>query len=569
TSKIPNAQKPKTRPPRGLRDHFLFPGRSLPTYTGPYSVGTMEIEVPAQEPRTFSNIKRHGIHMLQLETVLMTVYYPAAVETQELASRRERQSRELWLGRPRLGIASGYSHFASLGQLGIPVFLPTMFTKLPAYRNAPLAKHWAPVMNLRNSRSGPDIKLEEGETPKGQPEKPVFPMIMFSHGLGGTRTMYSSVCGEFASYGFVVVAVEHRDGSGPCTYINHPNDGPEDMDKLEREGGIDHTAEEKKRGWSRKGYTFPETNKFDTNPRNPKGVDHELRSAQIELRLAELEEAYAVMCVLNNGDGEEIAKRNLRRKGFKSASSQGLSGVDWSTWKERLHLFSVTACGHSFGAATICEMLRHDDRFHYVSQGIIYDIWGAGTRPVEQDHPNHRIKQPLLAINSEAFTYWPSNYQLVSSLIDEAHSEPSPQPAWLLTLRGTVHVSQSDFSLLYPHLCSFLLKMVANPRRALDLNINASLEFLAGVLPPELAEVSRSYNNEGLLVHEANELSQIPSVDMHRPKEKYTAMRLKIKHEWLFRINPGLARKIKRKQSQRSGNISNEDDEVWLHCKPT
>lgn len=28
-----------------------------------------------------------------------------------------------------------------------------------------------------------------------------------------------------------------------------------------------------------------------------------------------------------------------------------------------------------------------------------------------------------------------------------------------MTLRGTVHVSQSDFSLLYPHVCSLALKV--------------------------------------------------------------------------------------------------------------
>lgn len=49
-----------------------------PRYSGPYSVGTMEIEVPVRDPRTFSDITRHKQHILQLETVLMTVYYPSA-----------------------------------------------------------------------------------------------------------------------------------------------------------------------------------------------------------------------------------------------------------------------------------------------------------------------------------------------------------------------------------------------------------------------------------------------------------------------------------------------------------
>jgi platelet-activating factor acetylhydrolase len=32
--------------------------------------------------------------------------------------------------------------------------------------------------------------------------------------------------------------------------------------------------------------------------------------------------------------------------------------------------------GHSFGAATVVEVLRHTDRFTNVQAGIIYDIWG-------------------------------------------------------------------------------------------------------------------------------------------------------------------------------------------------
>lgn len=64
------ARKPKPRP-RGWRDSRLFPERTLPTYTGPYRVATMEIEVPAKNPRKISHIKRNGRHALQLETVCL------------------------------------------------------------------------------------------------------------------------------------------------------------------------------------------------------------------------------------------------------------------------------------------------------------------------------------------------------------------------------------------------------------------------------------------------------------------------------------------------------------------
>lgn len=117
-------------------------------------------------------------------------------------------------------------------------------------------------------------------------------------------------------------------------------------------------------------------NPYDTGPNNEKGVDLELRSAQIDLRLAELEEAYGVLSLLCGGDGELVAKKNLRQKPFKASSSHGLDGIDWSKWKDRFHLDHVTALGHSFGAATVVDLLRHDDRFPWASQGIIYDIWG-------------------------------------------------------------------------------------------------------------------------------------------------------------------------------------------------
>lgn len=565
-SKVPNAQKPKFRPPRGWRDKVIFPGRSLPTYTGPYPVGTMEIEVPAANPRVFSNISRDHRHLLQLETVLVTLYYPVAYHEYNLQSHDSHISRELWLGRPRVGIAQGYAKFAGVGTWSLPLFLPAMFTKLPAYRNAPVAQYWAPPVNTKTD--GKRVKVLSGDRPEGASEEPVFPLILFSHGLGGTRTMYSSVCGEFASYGFVVCAVEHRDGSGPRTYINHAKSGVGSMSERETNGHVDHNTQEKQKDYDVMDYVFPKDNPYDTSPHSDKGVDKELRKAQVELRMAELEEAYGVMQQINAGNGQVIADRNLRRKGYKASSSQGLEGVQWDRWKGRIHLHHVTACGHSFGAATVTEMLRHDDRFNYISQGIIYDIWGAGTTPAEKEAPNHRIHAPLLAINSEAFTYWPSNFELVESLIKEAQSEPMPSPAWLMTVRGTVHISQSDFSLLYPHVCALALKMVANPQRALDLNINASLEFLSHVLPAELAQVSRAYKNENLLESELSPLDRIPSALLHKPDDKFVGVRLKIRHEWVYRISPKLFTKLNRQANERRGRPVENGDEVWLHVKP-
>lgn len=327
----------------------------------------MEVEVPVSNPRTFSHIKRHGRHLLQLETVLFTIYYPAGEPP-----AGKKPSRELWLGRPRLGIAHGYGKFASLGVAGVPIFLPTMFTKLPAWRNASLADTLPE--NVKSREGGTNATADQGR--RGcSGSAPKFPLLFFSHGLGGTRTMYSSVCGEFASYGFIVCAVEHRDGSGPRSYVNHPPDAGCVLEEEKPGAHHERGPVKRKNGYDIVDYIFPKYNPYDTSPKNDKGVDHDLRNAQMDLRMAEIEEAYEILRLINDGRGEAVATRNLRHKGSKASSSHGLKEVDWAVWKDRIHLDHVTALGHSFGAATTVEMLRHRDRFNWIGQGIIYDIW--------------------------------------------------------------------------------------------------------------------------------------------------------------------------------------------------
>ncbi|KAL3421860.1 platelet-activating factor acetylhydrolase [Phlyctema vagabunda] len=562
---VPNSQQPKSRTPAGLREKFLK--APLPYYSGPYSVGMMDIEVPAREPRVFGSIKREHKHLLQLETVLFSVFYPSGFGSGTGSSPEGEKSwsRPTWLPRPRIDLAKAYARFSGVASLPMTAFFAstTMFTKLPAFRNAKLAEHWPPDQNSRQGGLG--VKNEAGKAPPGEPEKPCFPLLIFSHGLGGTRTTYSSVCGEFASYGFVVIALEHRDGSGPRTYINRP---------------VEEKGNDKEEKPSKMDYVFPKDNAMDTSPGNSQGVDNELRSEQISLRLAEIEEAYYLMNLIHDGRGEEVARANLRKKGNIGSSSRGLAGVDWAAWEGRFHLQQVTMLGHSFGAATTVEVLRHHDKFTFIGQGIIYDIWGAAIQPPEDD-PAHRIDAPLLGINSEAFMYWPDNFESVMSLCKEAKDHNAL--CWLMTVRGSVHISQSDFSILYPRVSSLLLKMTVHPQRAIDLNINASLEFLRKVMPARISSMNRG-TNEHLL--DVSTLDQLP--EENRPDDKWTAVRLRIPNEMRMRFTPQRVRRQRRKKQFKANGVDVPKDvsgnvlqglhdfevhgpsgEIWMHVAPT
>ncbi|KAJ6442605.1 phospholipase A2, group VII [Purpureocillium lavendulum] len=576
------APKADTELPRrsAVQPHTTFRERilhKLPHYTGPYNVGYMDIEVPAREPRPVSDLKRNGKPVLRLDTVLMGIYYPCDLHAHREAGGAK-PHRVDWMPRPRIATAKGYAKFLNIPAAPVTAYLActSLFTKLPAFRNAKIADYW------------PEATLEDrGQHPRqtGEPSgRPKFPVIIFSHGLGGSRLCYSSICGELASFGFVVVAMEHRDGSGARTYVSLP--GNVEAAEIESSTAEIHTGNEEndsgkaKRVSRRRAglnpfyvmdYILPKDNAQDTSPHNPRGVDRTLRSAQIELRLEEVKEAFHVLGLINDGHGEDVARMNLRRRGNIGASSQGLGGVRWDDWKDRMFLSHVTAMGHSFGGATTVQLCR-SGALTWLGQGVVLDGWGQGTPPpadVGGGGTGETVGKPLISISSEAFMHWKENFESIVGICDEARDAGAL--CWMLTIAGSTHLVMTDFAVLYPRWMSLLTKSMVHPLRAFYLTVAASLEFLNLTLPTEQTKYN-VWADEGLLL--SAEAPREPGAAIrpdHAPDHKWVAVKLKIRNELWMRLRAWAKRSWLRIRGRRarSGLLGPGADEMWTHMRPT
>ncbi|KAF9534710.1 platelet-activating factor acetylhydrolase, isoform II-domain-containing protein [Crepidotus variabilis] len=408
---------------------------SLPAIQGRFPVGVTTFVTPVRPARPVGSAKlknhlktRPGQpdYAFLLEEVAYTAYYPADVG--------KLQTKGVpWFLRPLRHSLNGLASF-----LGVSSWLLTPIAycygallKIPAYANAPLL----------NPNTVQEFKDKQ------------WPLVIFSHGLGGGRTVYSQFCSELAASGKVVIALEHRDGTSP---VCMPRGWNEDGSKTEPRILY---------------YLRPtdiELDEGDEAHKNPML----LRAQQLSFRKHEVYTAYSTFSRFVRNDStlelETIDGTAYPRESWMPAGT---------TLKVKCD-DEVTVAGHSFGGCTILSVLSSGPLEGSppipIGHTVILDPWleplptpgpvpfseassselataeGLVANSIDRATPSSQgtkveeSQMKLLVINSEQFTVWKDHYARLKEML--VHWEP--QGGRLLTIVGSRHHAFSDFVLL-------------------------------------------------------------------------------------------------------------------------
>lgn len=450
----------------------------LPEYSGEYEVGTIDLEVPC-EKRTVSDavFKNAGGPAFELETVLFSLFYPA-VKGQPIVKAPHR-----WVENVHVQ-AKGYARLAHIDNvLTNSIFSWALWalvgsTTVPANVDAP----------LHGSRTSSSETTPEQPRTKDSVSK--FPVIVFSHGQASGRTSYTQYCGELASRGYVVAAIEHRDGSGPGTEVKHKD-------------GVKRTV-------------FPMTAK----QLEPVPEADEFKMMQRTMRQAELEETVRVLRLINDGKGIELFQANARSE-----------GAHLDQWEGRLDIDRLVFGGHSFGATGALQALRGAPCKERPFVGAVVLDPGKQSGALNED-----IDVPVVVVHSQT---WSSKFSLfqgrahfdvvkdVVKRVLEKGPGKKRHAAWFITSKGTSHASVTDAALIEPSIISWATGSAIDAREGVLEYVMVTQNFMRFLEDGKL---------RGVL---AEEVTHPVYNDDIRSEKRKRDMDPKIAKYWQIHVAPG------------------------------
>lgn len=479
------------------------PINAFPEYHGPYAVGSVDVEIPAADLPQPSEAPEDAP-----PTVAFRIFYPCVTPSSNDTDRPVR-----WLPQPQRQNVAALIKF-----LGISERKSNALSYLT---------QWFYWININAHRSAP---LHDAPTSSGK-----WPVTFFSHGLAGSRNAYSYICGDMASNGMIVVALDHRDGSSPLQYVR---------------------ATEK-----------TEAHSIPAVKISHEACDEvwEARDKQLRIRLWEISLVYEALMKIDAGDKIENLDENtsVSRRNRVEVLERFTGMLDIQRPGK------VSWAGHSFGACTVAQLVKSiyysPDRPSDAGKPLIkpnsdaailqqilpespvimLDMWGLPFQSPQQKYlwekpmPSYAPSGPkgsnLISVLSEGFANWQGNAntnkyiiaapsrsrrpsrapQIVrepgkllpqwARLRDEspsrdsgyASSERSPARSFtrkpsnnsaysvsskhagphMFFVQRSQHFSQSDFGVLFPQLARYLAK-AEEPERILELNTRAIVQMM-------------------------------------------------------------------------------------------
>lgn len=280
----------------------------------------------------------------------------------------------------------------------------------------------------------PNAPVAIPDVATGDNNEKKWPLVIFSHGMGGSIDLYSVVTQQLASDGNVVVVVNHCDGSASVTRTE--------------DGRIAYYQK-----------ITPEVRD------NVNGAGFKFRNGQLRQRVQE------VRRVLNAVVQEHKTQVELQQQHGTATTNSVFALTD---------VENVSLVGHSFGAATALTTAHEDERIRSV---VLLDAW---MEPVDEDVKRGLgARVPVIHLLSEHFYKWQTNFldtQTHARGCDNANSK-------LTVLLGSRHNNFCDLPVFSP-LVNRLMKSAGKIDPALALHVVSQLSaaFIKGSYAATIAQ---------------------------------------------------------------------------------
>ncbi|KAL3107256.1 hypothetical protein niasHT_018432 [Heterodera trifolii] len=311
-----------------------------------------------------------------------------------------------------------------------------------------------------------------------------FPLVIFSHGISGSRFVYTTVCASLASHGYVVAALEHRDGSCCWTYTLEQVLPPTPPPSPPLPTAVEGTPQQQNGPVPIAVVTAGAENTPPQTPTPPPPVpttthvkkpmemrilpydetEYETRIDQVKRRVAETVHMRRILAEMDANLLQNVTTDNNNDRQF--GQQQILLGqtFDWAQFKNRLALDRCVCMGHSFGAASsLSACAEYPSLFNAC---VLLDAW---LYPVERRMYPATV-QPVLMLNASKWQ-WPRNVRRMQRLNGDDNNDgtaatvagrrrttaATAQPSvintdsrMMFTIKDIVHQSFSDFGFLVP-----------------------------------------------------------------------------------------------------------------------